>query len=169
MRRTDPPLKRVLLLDQVLLAGIRNRHIAGVYTESWGLTLWAKIVVRCSAVPEEQVARSRAHLDPLTTSVGKPLQSGGSKAIPFVSPLMNAVWLVSKFSVELFRKKMCAFADDETTTVGAVGEQVHKTLQAPEAWFVRVLVLVSPWLVWGKIGAVGKAEVDGIKRDTRIY
>lgn len=82
---------------------------------------------------------------------------------------MDTVRLVGKLSVELFRKKMCAFADDEAAVVGTVGEQIHEALEAAEAGFLRVLVLVSPWLVWGKVSAVGESKIDGIKRDTVTY
>jgi hypothetical protein len=72
MRCANPPLKSISLLNEVFLGCIYDRHIARIHTESWCLALWAEVVVRRSAVPEEQVAGLGAHFDPFTTFIGEP-------------------------------------------------------------------------------------------------
>lgn len=121
MRSPNPPLKCILLLDQILLASICNRHVTSVDAESWSFTLRAEIIVGCSTIPEEEVTRLCAHLDPLAPFVGEPLHTGSREAIPLVCPLVNAIWFVGEFPVELFGEEMSAFANDETTVIGTVG------------------------------------------------
>lgn len=63
---------------------------------------------------------------------------------------------------------MCSLADDKSTVLGSVGEEVDKTLKTAEAGLEGVLVLVSPGLVGLEIFAVGEGEVDGVEADNKI-
>lgn len=65
--------------------------------------------------------------------------------------------------MKVFREKVRAFADYEAAIVGAVREKVDETLEAAEAWLLRILILMWPGLVLGEIGAVWEAEIDSIK------
>lgn len=51
-----------------------------------------------------------------------------------------------KLFVVPFRQQVSPLGDNEPTIVGTVGEQVDKTLQAPETGPVRVLILMRPRL-----------------------
>jgi hypothetical protein len=44
-------------------------------------------------------------------------------------------------------------ANNETTIIRSIGEQVHKALHAAETVLLGILVLVRPGLVGGNIGA----------------
>jgi hypothetical protein len=71
--------------------------------------------------------------------------------------------------VELLAQEVSTLADNQATIVGAVGEQVHKALEAAEAGTLRVLVLVRPGLVGGEVLAVGEAVVDGVEGDNEVF
>ena len=64
---------------------------------------------------------------------------------------------------------MCALADDESTVIGAVGEEVDKTLETAEAGLQRILVLMSPRLIGLEVFAVREGQVDGVKADNKVF
>ena len=144
-------LKCLLLALQVLLRGIRDGHIASVNTETGCLTLRAEIVVRGARVPDEKVTGLSTDFLPLAAVVFEPLQSSLGKSKPFGCPGGNALF-VGHFPVKLFGEEMGAGADNETTVIGTVGEEVDQALKAAEAGLGGVLVLVWPWLVGREVG-----------------
>ncbi|KAI3485405.1 hypothetical protein L1887_51329 [Cichorium endivia] len=127
-----------------------------------------EVVVRRAAVPQQQVARFGAHLDPLAAVVGEPLHTGVRKAVPLVGPCWDLL-LPCHLLVELRRERMRALADDQSAIIRSVRKQVHQALQAAEARLERVLVLVRPRLVGRQVLAVGETKVDGIKRDDQVF
>lgn len=70
--------------------------------------------------------------------------------------------------MELITEEVCALADYESSILGAIGKHVDETLHDSEPRLLGVLILVRPGLVWGQIGAVGEAKVDGIKGNNEI-
>ena len=111
--------------------------------------------MRSAAVPDDEVTGLHAHLLPLAASVREPLQAGLGEAVPLFCPGPD-LGLVDELLVELLGKEVCALADDESTILGTVGEEVDKTLKTAEARLCGILVLVSPWLVGLEIFAVGE-------------
>jgi len=83
--------------------------------------------------------------------LGEPLHPRLGVAIPLGIPGWNGRF-PSHFLVELFAEEVGAFANDEAAIVGPVWEEVHETLEAAEARFGRVLVLMGPGDVLGEIG-----------------
>lgn len=49
------------------------------------------------------------------------------------SPCPDLVRLIRELLVELSAVLVCTLADDETTIVGAIGQNVHKALQTSES------------------------------------
>jgi hypothetical protein len=109
--------------------------------------------VGSAAVPDDEVAGLHAHLLPLAASVRKPLQTGIGEAVPLLGPGPD-LRLVDELLVELFGEEMCALADDESTVLGTIGQEVHQTLKTAEAGLERVLVLMRPGLVGLEVFAV---------------
>lgn len=154
MRSPHPPLKSIPLPLQILLARVRDRHIARVYREPRLARLGAEVVVRRARVPDEQVAGLGADFEPLAALFLEPLHAGGGEAVPFGRPGGDA-WLGGHFLVELGGEEVCARADDEAAVVGAVGEEVDEALETAEVGLCWVLVLVWPGLVgWEVCAAV---------------
>lgn len=156
---TDTAFEGILLPNQVFLCRISDGHEAGVNGETGLVVLRAEVIVRSTRVPEQQVTRLGAELLPLAATVLQPLHAPLGEAVPLGGPGGDAL-LVSHVAVEFFGDEVAALTDDETTVVGAVGEQVHETLHAAEAVLLGVLVLVRPGLVGGNIGAaIGLLEL----------
>lgn len=161
--------KRRLLLTQLFLRQVCNRHVAGVDSEPWlrRALRGTDVVMRSAAVLDNKIAGLYAHFLPLATSVGKPLQPSLRETVPLFSPCPD-LRLVDKLFVEFFGKKMCAFAHDQAAIVGSVRQKVHKTLETAEAWLQRVLVLVRLGLVDGELFAVWKREIDGVEAHGQV-
>jgi hypothetical protein len=140
--------------------------------------------MRCSRIPEEQVAWIRADFDPLAVAVFQPLHSSLGEAIPLWGPGWNLIF-PCHLLVELLAQFMTSFADDETAIVWTIGKEVdkpvlksekdirdvscdHLPLQAPEIRFERILILMWPRFVGWQIFPVWKAEVDAVKRHKKI-
>lgn len=81
----------LLLPDEILLSGIRHRHVAGVRRKANLLARWrrADVVMRRSAVPDDQVAWLHAYFFPLQTLVRQPLHPGWGEAVPSVADLVS--------------------------------------------------------------------------------
>ena len=110
--------------------------------------------MRRARIPHDQISRIRGHLLPLAPALLEPLHPGVREAEPFRRPGWDAL-LVDEDLVEFLRDVVAAFANDEAAVVGAVGEEVHETLEAAEAGLEGVLVLMGPGDVGGEVGAAG--------------
>ena len=77
-----------------------------------------------ATVPQQQVTRLGTDFDPFTAVVGEPLHPQISKAVPFWIPGRYRVF-PGHLLVELFAKEMSPFADDESTVLGTVRQDVH--------------------------------------------
>lgn len=86
VRRAQPILKRVFLPRQILLRRIRNRHEARINAEPGRFAFRTEVVVRCSRVPEEQVAWFSADFDPFAVAGGEPFHAIFSEAVPLGCP-----------------------------------------------------------------------------------
>lgn len=116
-RRT---FKSVFLTKKVLLGGILDRHVAAVDTEPRLIGGAAHVVVRSARVPDHQVARVGTNLDPFVAVVGKPLQAGFLKSVPFVGPGWNALFGFERLVV-LRTGKVSALGNNKPSIVRTVG------------------------------------------------
>jgi hypothetical protein len=115
--------------------------------------------VWCPRIPEKKVARLSAKLLPSQALVCKPLHAVLGESEPFVGPGWD-FWLILHLLVELLGKSVSALADDETSVLGAVWQQVHETLQTAEARLEGILILVRPWDVFGDIGTARSSLIS---------
>lgn len=162
-----PSLICVLLAEKVSLACICDRHVACVGSEARLMGLRAEVVVGCAAIPNQQVSWLCRHLNPLEALLFQPLHTIFGVSEPLWCPGRNA-GLVFHGGMELIGEEVTTGANDQTAIVRAIGEQVDEALEAAEARLIRVLILVGPRLVGGKIGAAGEGEVESIKGDNEI-
>lgn len=147
---------------------ICDRHEASVHSHAINLSLDGDIVVRSARVPDDQVTRVSADLDPLAAMLLQPIHAAVSEAIPLLRPGWDAR-LVLKLFVELRAQIVGALADDETAIVGAAGVEVNEALKATESGLLGVLILMGPGLVLGKVGAIREAVVDDIERNEEVF
>lgn len=169
MRRPLQILKSCLLPLQILLCSIRSRHVARISAESRLSTFRTNVVVRSARVPDDKITGSSVDLLPFATLVLQPLHTFCCETIPLVSPSPDLVWLILEVLVKLFTKKMCTLANDQTTVLITVGEDVDKALKTAKTGVLGVLVLMRPGLVDLDIFAVGERGVDGVERDDEIF
>jgi hypothetical protein len=125
-------LEGLFLALQVLLCGVCDGHIASVDTEPGTLALGAQVIVRGARVPNQKVTGLSTHFFPRATVVFEPLHSSFSVSVPFGCPSGNALF-VSHITVEFLGEEMGTGADNKTTVIGAVGEEVDQALEATEA------------------------------------
>lgn len=135
-------------------------------------------------IPDEKVTWLGADFLPLAAFLFEPLHSVFGEAVPLRSPSWNSL-LVDKLFVEFLGQKMAASADNQSTVICSIWQQVHKTLQTPESWLRWVLILMRPWRIWRNVFAAGnsmlvldriqvlwdllwKTEVDSIERYDEI-
>lgn len=144
VRRPQPLLKRIFLPPQIRLARVLHRHEARVHCEPVLRGLRRDVVVRGAAVPDDEVARVRAHFDPLQPVGGEPGHAGVGEAVPLGSPGGDAGFGgESGVGVEGGGEAVPAFADDEAAVEGAVGVEVYEALEA-WGWCVSMV-----GIVWG--------------------
>jgi hypothetical protein len=139
---THPALQSILLAEEILLRCIRNGHVACVDAEAGLARLRAEVVVRRPRVPQEEVTRLSTQLLPGAAVVGEPFHAGFSVAVPFVGPGWDPLLVLHRF-VELLRELGAAFADDETSVLRTVGQEVDEALEAAEARLEGILVLIE--------------------------
>lgn len=172
MGGTKPTLEGSLLALQVLLTCIRDRHVASVYTEAVLVCGGAQVVVWCSRIPKKKVTGLSGHLDPLETFLLKPLHAVVGKAIPLRVPggdvLVTLLLRETDLLVELLADEVATLENNETAVVGSIGKDVDQTLQAAEAVFRGVLVLVRPRRVGCQVFATSQAKIDGVKGDNEV-
>lgn len=134
-----------LLSQKIFLCRISNGHEAGVCAEASLCACGRDIVMRCTRVPHDKVTRFGADLLPLQALVLKPLHSTVGEAVPLVgpesvskvrhemlqeknSPCPDLVWLVRELLVELSAVLVSTLANNETTIIGTIGQNIHKAL-----------------------------------------
>ena len=139
---THPALQSILLAEEILLRCIRNGHVACVDAEAGLARLRAEVVVRRPRVPQEEVTRLSAQFLPSAAVVGEPLHAGFSIAVPFVGPGWDPLLVLHRF-VEFLGELRAAFADDETSVLRTVGQEVDEALEAAEARLEGILVLIE--------------------------
>jgi hypothetical protein len=81
--------------------------------------------VRESRIPDDEIPRVGANFDPFAALFGEPFHAGFFEAVPFVGPLGDA-FFGGKFFVVFFAYEVASFADDQTTVVGPVGEEIDE-------------------------------------------
>lgn len=99
--------------------------------------------MRSAAIPYDQVAWFSADLLPLESVVLEPLHATVGETEPLGRPGGDAR-LVGHLFVELLRYDMAALARNEASIIGSARIQVHEALEAAEAGFGWVLVLMRP-------------------------
>lgn len=156
-------LKRILLLDQIILCRIRNRHKTSIHREAILLPLRRNVIMGRPTIPNDQIAGLSAHLHPFEPVVLEPIHAILGEPKPFRRPGRDSR-VVGHFAVKLLGYLVAPFADDESAIVGAGGVQVDEPLEACVGWLAkrlmkinsakshtaksglgRVLVLMRPW------------------------
>ena len=80
----------------------------------------------CARIPQEEITRLSANLDPLAAMSFEPLHSSGREAVPFWCPGGDAL-LTTHGVVIFFTQEVGAFADDEATVVRPVGQEIDES------------------------------------------
>lgn len=84
-------------------------------------------------------------------------------------PSPNLIRFILKSLVELLADQMSALADNQSSIVWSVGQQVDKSLKASETRLLWVLILMWPWLVGLEIGTSWERPVYAIKGNDEIF
>jgi hypothetical protein len=112
--------------------------------------------MRCPRIPDNEIPRSRLHLDPFEAFALKPINPRFGEPVPFIRPLPDPS-LFGELSMELLAQEMSAFGYDEAAVVRSVGQQIYQTLQTAKAWTVWILILMGP-------GGVGLQILTAVRR-----
>lgn len=162
-------LEGFLLRLQLFLRQLAHWHVAGVYSETRlrGILRRIDVVVRGTAIPDDEIAWLHTHFLPFAAFVRKPLEPCFRKAVPLLSPGPD-LRLVDELLMELLGKQMSTLTNDQTAVVRPVRKEINQALEAAEPWLRGVLILVWPWLVRFELLAVGKGEVDCVETDDQI-
>ena len=107
------------LTEQVLLAGILDRHIAGIDAEARLRSLGRQVVVRSTGVPDDQVAWLCTNLHPFAAVLLQPFETCFFEPVPLIGPLMNS-FLVRGGTVIVLTKEVRTFADNQSTIIWPV-------------------------------------------------
>lgn len=156
-----------LLAHQMFLGGVCDRHEASVHSHTINLSLDGDVIVRSARVPDDQVTRIGADLDPLATVLLQPLHAAISETIPLFGPSWDTRLVLEVF-VELRAQVVGALAYNETAIIGATGVEVDEALETAESRLLGVLILVGPGFVFGKVGAIREAVVNDIERNKEV-
>lgn len=155
------------LAHKIFLGSICDRHVASVHSHAINLPLDGDIVMRSAGVPDNQVTRVGADLDPLSAVLLQPFHAAVCETIPLIGPGWDTRLVLEVF-VELCTQAVRALADDETAIIGTAGVEVDEALKTAESRLLGVLILVGPGLVLGKIGAIREAVVNDIERNKEV-
>lgn len=98
----------------------------------------------------------------------EPLHACIGISVPFGGPCRDALFVLH-ISVKLLTKKVAPLAYNQAAIVRTSIVEIDQALEAAESRLCRVLILVWPRFVFREMCAVGKAEVDGIKRDYEFF
>jgi hypothetical protein len=148
----DATVKGILFPQEIILCGIRYRHEACVDSETGLVVLGTEIVMGSTRVPQKKITWFGRDLLPCASTILKPLHATLRETVPFRGPGRNSLF-VRHVAVEFFGEEVTTAANNETTIIRSIGEQVHKALHAAETVLLGILVLVRPGLVGGNIGA----------------
>lgn len=160
-------LEQLLLELEIILGCCRDWQHADVDNKSVSVLLGRSVVVRSARIPQNDITRLGIDLDPFVTSVSQPLETSLLEQVDLVCP-SEATFLVSENVVVLLADLVATLQDEETTILRTVGQEVDETLNATQTSTLRILILVRPGTVGGKILTVGKRYVDGIERADQI-
>jgi hypothetical protein len=118
--------------------------------------------VEQATLTKNEVTRLSVDLDPFITSIGQPLETSLLEQVHLVCP-SEFTMFVSEDIVVLLTDLVTSLQDQEATIFRAVGQEVDETLYAAQTTTFRVLILVRPGSIGGKILTVGERHIDGIE------